>query len=699
MDYGSMVESLLKRKSKKYDLFFYDNTYTPKFGPYLLNLNEWVSESHIKMFDQSIISQTCMHNDNLVGLPVKLGFTVLYSNPKYLDKYNKSIPKTWDELVDTSKYILERERKLNNTDLIAYNEGESGICSIYEFIYSYRESKEAPFPELTSETAVKALEKIKYIKNEIASDEIYKSDDTFTGIRLFGDGAIFLKYWIFFAPTVYYIPYYMSAMPGGKEGISGTALTGYNLGISKTVDVDTERIDSVIKVFEYITSKDVQRELVMERKIIAGIPSLYEEKEVCEKIDCNLYKDSQFIGKPNNKTDEFDTYAEKYRDYIYEYIFGDKSAEEVLKDVGDITKIYYLSLNKEDSPVGLVLAIFTFTLAALMLISLIFLFMENFNPFFTFLPTELWIVTVLGSVCILFICLTGFGELTTIKCHLKPLLLSIGYSLTYTPSLYKLIINFPEENKITNYVEKHKFLFHILFILMDLIFNGLIYIKPYNIKTIYVTRGQNFKICVRNNLFTNFMEWLLFCYKLILVLIISVLIFIEWNIKSTIYDLRFILSVLYIDCLSMIILMTLDLEKIYNFTWNFLLKGGIIIVISLSNYILLYGFRLLLAFLNKQNVRLMFIYNINKEFINNTEYSGSVSKSNRMNTITSTDEDNTNGRSGSSKSNNNSNNHRNEDTSYYRESVISKIINYHYTTETGMSTVDESSMTYQSEFS
>lgn len=491
----------------------------------------------------------------------------------------------------------------------------------------------------------------------------------------------------------------MSAMPGGKEGISGTALTGYNLGISKTVDVDTERIDSVIKVFEYITSKDVQRELVMERKIIAGIPSLYEEKEVCEKIDCNLYKDSQFIGKPNNKTDEFDTYAEKYRDYIYEYIFGDKSAEEVLKDVDDITKIYYLSLNKEDSPVGLVLAIFTFTLAALMLISLIFLFMENFNPFFTFLPTELWIVTVLGSVCILFICLTGFGELTTIKCHLKPLLLSIGYSLTYTPSLYKLIINFPEENKITNYVEKHKFLFHILFILMDLIFNGLIYIKPYNIKTIYVTRGQNFKICVRNNLFTNFMEWLLFCYKLILVLIISVLIFIEWNIKSTIYDLRFILSVLYIDCLSMIILMTLDLEKIYNFTWNFLLKGGIIIIISLSNYILLYGFRLLLAFLNKQNVRLMFIYNINKEFINNTEYSGSVSKSNRMNTITSTDEDNTNGRSGSSKSNNNSNNHRNEDTSYYRESVISKIINYHYTTETGMSTVDESSMTYQSEFS
>jgi len=43
---------------------------------------------------------------------------VLYSNNILLKKYNKPIPKTWDELINTSHYIMEKE---NNTNLVAYN--------------------------------------------------------------------------------------------------------------------------------------------------------------------------------------------------------------------------------------------------------------------------------------------------------------------------------------------------------------------------------------------------------------------------------------------------------------------------------------------------------------------------------------------------------------------------------------------------
>jgi len=48
-------------------------------------------------------------------------YTILYSNEKLLNKYNKSIPKTWNELLTTAKYILEEEKKLNNTNIIGYN--------------------------------------------------------------------------------------------------------------------------------------------------------------------------------------------------------------------------------------------------------------------------------------------------------------------------------------------------------------------------------------------------------------------------------------------------------------------------------------------------------------------------------------------------------------------------------------------------
>ena len=36
-------------------------------------------------------------------------------------KYNKDVPKTWNDIMEIGKYILEEERKLNNTDLIGYN--------------------------------------------------------------------------------------------------------------------------------------------------------------------------------------------------------------------------------------------------------------------------------------------------------------------------------------------------------------------------------------------------------------------------------------------------------------------------------------------------------------------------------------------------------------------------------------------------
>jgi len=38
-----------------------------------------------------------------------------------LDKYKKPVPETWDELIETSKYIIKQEHAQNNTDIIAFN--------------------------------------------------------------------------------------------------------------------------------------------------------------------------------------------------------------------------------------------------------------------------------------------------------------------------------------------------------------------------------------------------------------------------------------------------------------------------------------------------------------------------------------------------------------------------------------------------
>ena len=59
-----------------------------------------------------------------------MSYNVLYSNKYLLEKYNKKIPKTWDELLETANYILNEEKKMNNTELIGYNGFFSGIYYI-----------------------------------------------------------------------------------------------------------------------------------------------------------------------------------------------------------------------------------------------------------------------------------------------------------------------------------------------------------------------------------------------------------------------------------------------------------------------------------------------------------------------------------------------------------------------------------------
>ena len=69
-NFGTMIESLFKNKKNKYDLYFYDNLYTPRYGHYLLDLRELISKEVLNLYDKAIISKTCMYKDRLVGIVI-----------------------------------------------------------------------------------------------------------------------------------------------------------------------------------------------------------------------------------------------------------------------------------------------------------------------------------------------------------------------------------------------------------------------------------------------------------------------------------------------------------------------------------------------------------------------------------------------------------------------------------------------------
>jgi len=233
------IQSLLANKSTKYDIYLYFYTDTPKISEHLLDLNEYISPEITDMYYSDIFNRTCIINNRLVGFPLTRSFTALYSNKELLNKYERPIPKTWEDLLKTAEYIEEEEEKRkNNTNYINLSglykkDDNDGLKSFFEVLYSYRKSIELYYPDLKSQEAIEALEMYKRILN-IASI----AGHGYIIEKLQSGDALFIKYWGYEGK---YPLYKMSTIPGWKDGISVSSIGGTDVGITKYIDENKKK--------------------------------------------------------------------------------------------------------------------------------------------------------------------------------------------------------------------------------------------------------------------------------------------------------------------------------------------------------------------------------------------------------------------------------------------------------------------------
>ncbi|KAG4107829.1 periplasmic binding protein-like II [Neocallimastix lanati (nom. inval.)] len=491
--------------------------YTSQNAPYLLKLDQYLPKEHIDMYNKHILSQIGYHEGHLVALPATIDYSALFSNKALLKKYNKPIPKTWNELIETGKYILEKERAEENTDIIGYNglfDEYDGPYSFIEFIYSCRESVDSPFPDL--------------------NNKIFESDSLY---NIFDNKTLFMKY--YYIPGLIYenFPYDVTIMPGIKEGISGTVLVGYNIGIVNNISEKKKK--SAIEAVKYFTSREMQKKLVSMEYIISGISDLYDD-ELCSQIRfCDVYKNSQAIQARQNKLKNND-YFEKITKYFYEFLFGDETAGDILVKIEDLSKIYTLSIKKIR------------------------------NNYTSFLPRSDWFMIIIGIVMILCGGLTEFGNIRLL--------------IIYIPILQKLIITFPnDKNKYSLWFKNNKYLFYSFIIIFDILLNALTLIKPYEV--IIINEGKRYQIC----------------YKVILALVILLLIFIEWNLVKIRMDERFILGSIYLNIMTISIYLIFNSFKISSYISYYIIQEVLILLLAFTNFIILYFVRILLNKFNKKD--------------------------------------------------------------------------------------------------
>eukprot|EP00833_Pecoramyces_ruminatium_P017655 jgi/Orpsp1_1/1191687/evm.model.d7180000087806.1 len=460
------------------------------------------------------------------------------------------------------------------------------MCSIYEFIYSCRESFNSPFPEISSQETINALKMMKKVKDEISSDIIFQSDDAYTKELLKGKDYIFLKYWYMPSSTIS-----KTVLPGIKDGLSGTTIGGYNIGIGDYLSKSKRK--AAVEALRYMTSKEIQKSFIIERGLFSGILELYEDEDVCNAVDCEFFKSFQPIARPTNKTTtNYDSYSFLYRKYIYDYLYDDRNIDDAIKSINDILKFYSISVSPKDSPIGLLYFIFIIILAILMLISYAYVFINRYKVNFEFLSKDLWLSVIVGCVMILCSGLWEYGEVTSTKCQLKFIFLSLGYTFITMPLLYKLAKIYP--NKYFKWISSNKVIYLATYLLIGLITLSLFFIISIDVKNQIIADGKNFKYCRLDGFVSYLMLFILFLLNFITTFAIIILGAMAWNNKETRQTIRFIWLTVLIDIALYIMILFVNYVDFKNYIACFVIHQVVYTIISLSNYILIYGFRILM---------------------------------------------------------------------------------------------------------
>jgi len=412
--------------------------------------------------------------------------------------------------------------------------------------------------------------------------------------RILNKKAIFIKYW---DNALKNIVFKKTPLVGNIEGISASNLGGSNIGINKFI-TDERQKDSA-EVLKFITSYEVQKYLVMNYKACSGINSLYDDKEVCEVYDCDLAKSIQFISRPSSITNNYDEYSKYFRQYLYEFLYENEDVEWVLEKIDDIVKIYEITIDTSETLVGLIVFAITLLIIIMISLSFIFLLIEKYKKIFNFFSIDLWILIFIGFILSLCFIFTEYGEVNKLRCSLKYYFLNQGLTLIFIPIFYRLLINFPfksEDNKYYKWIKGNKFLIIFLFVLYDIILILIFIIPSVDIRVNEIVDGKNFRICHEKNKYENIILSLFYSEKIIILFANLLLIFMEWNLYTSIIEIRLITLSLYATFLISIGFIIYYFINIKDYISYFIIRSMIIILFVLSNHIFLYGSRLLLYY-------------------------------------------------------------------------------------------------------
>jgi len=358
-----------------------------------------------------------------------------------------------------------------------------------------------------------------------------------------------------------------------------------------------------VEVLKYITSKEIQKKYIIQNKMYSTFLDLYDDDEVCNIINCGVIKGAQPLSSVDISKDDFGdvSYVEKYRLYFYDYLINNNSLDSAIKKINDIVAVHKFSVNSDETRIFTILIIILYSVLVIIMASSLYVpKLKKFKTSFGFLPNDFWIISMIGTIMFLSSILTYLGTFTEFKCHLNIFLITIGLLLNLLPIFYKLIYEYPNKNKknnIFNWIKQkeNKYIYILIFVIIDLILNAALLISPYKVETIKVSHGENFNKCVMYKIIGNIILIFIIVVHLLFFGAIIFLIYIERNIEKLSVDIKYFMGDILIIMLCFTIYFILDIINIKNFYLYMIVSICICFIASITTYYFTFAFRIFLS--------------------------------------------------------------------------------------------------------
>ncbi|MCH8552458.1 MAG: ABC transporter substrate-binding protein [Natronospirillum sp.] len=282
-----LYQDLLSSESPDLDVYQLDVVWAGLLAHDLVDFTPYLDANSPEFFEGLIENNTIQ--DRLIALPWFIDTGLLYYRTDLLEAHGRSVPETWDELTETSRFIMQQEASgLSGDSLWGFvwqgDSYEGLTCDAIEWFHSYTGTTFVE-PDLSitinQPGNVQALELATSWVGSISPPETvqHKEEDS-RAIFQRGD-AVFMRNWPYAwntgqqedSPIRGRIG--IAPLPSGPAG-SAACLGGWQLAVSRHSD----NVDLAVDLVKFLTNEESQKRRALDSGYNPSIPALYDDADL-----------------------------------------------------------------------------------------------------------------------------------------------------------------------------------------------------------------------------------------------------------------------------------------------------------------------------------------------------------------------------------------------------------------------------------